>query len=329
MNKFFVLILKFLRKLYAKALGGYKIPLLNREMNPDKASEMIYNLLASDKPCMIARYGSTELAALVNYLGVTNSNHSVWKYIKGEQPDWWWNKNIMEQMTRWSGFFPSNPETLTRFSEMMLEDTKQLDLLGSWVPNEYYLKDRLTKVEIVHLRLLEPFWSQVPWTRVLKGKKVLVVHPFADTIREQYNNREWLFANMDILPEFKKLQVIQAIQSLGGEDNGFKNWFEALQWMKGEIDKCDYEICLIGCGAYGFPLAAHVKRQGKKAIHLGGALQLLFGIKGKRWEDPNYGVREWGIPYGSYSSLMNSYWVRPGDVNRPQNASQVEDGCYW
>lgn len=49
--------------------------------------------------------------------------------------------------------------------------------------------------------------------------------------------------------------------------------------MKDEIDKQDYDIALIGCGAYGFPLAAHIKRSGKKAIHLGGALQLLFGIK--------------------------------------------------
>ena len=27
----------------------------------------------------------------------------------------------------------------------------------------------------------------------------------------------------------------------------------------------------LGCGAYGFPLAAHVKRMGKKAIHMGGS----------------------------------------------------------
>ena len=58
--------------------------------------------------------------------------------------------------------------------------------------------------------------------------------------------------------------------------------------MKAQIDKEDFDICLIGAGAYGFPLAAYVKRKGKKAVHLGGALQLLFGIKGSRWEDPNH-----------------------------------------
>lgn len=81
--------------------------------------------------------------------------------------------------------------------------------------------------------------------------------------------------------------MIRAVQSLGGNSQ-FKDWFEALEYMKTEIDKVDYDICLIGAGAYGFPLAAHVKRQGKQGVHLGGALQLLFGIKGKRWEMANY-----------------------------------------
>ena len=99
--------------------------------------------------------------------------------------------------------------------------------------------------------------------------------------------------------------------------------------MKKEIDSKEYDICLIGCGAYGFPLAAHIKRKGKKAVHLGGALQLLFGIKGKRWENPNYGVKEWGIPYGSYSTLINQYWISPNQNEKPTNANQVENGCYW
>ena len=31
-------------------------------------------------------------------------------------------------------------------------------------------------------------------------------------------------------------------------------------------------------------LAAHVKRLGKRAVHLRGATQILFSIKGKHWE---------------------------------------------
>lgn len=330
MNNYQILSLKALRKAYAKCLGGYQFPPLQREEDPDKASEIIYSLLTDDKPCMIARFGSTELSAIVNYLGIINPEHSTWKFIKGEQPEWWWNKNIMNQMQQWSGFFPPTEDALSKFCKMMLEDAKEVDVLGSWQRNEHYVKDSLSRAFIAHLRLLEPFWSENPWSRALAGKKVVVVHPFSETIKSQYNqNRLNLFANKEVLPEFASLQVIKAVQSLGGGNNEFQDWFEALEWMENETDKCDYDVCLIGCGAYGFPLAAHVKRQGKKAIHLGGALQLLFGIRGNRWENPNYGVKEWGIPYGSYSRMMNEYWVRPGEDGKPKNAKQVEGACYW
>ena len=330
MNQAFVLFLKICRKLYAKTFGGYQLPSLQREEDPDKASEMIYNLLMADKPCMIARFGAFELATLVNYLGVKDSNHSIIKFIKGEQPEWWWNERLIKYMNTNAGFFPPTHQAITQFCDLMMEDMKELDLLGSWVKNEVWFTNELEYIQRVHLRLLEPFWANKPWTRCLKGKRVVVVHPFAEDILVQYiNNRTLLFNNLDTLPEFASLRTVKAVQSLGGENNGFKDWFDALKWMEDEIDKEDYDVCLIGCGAYGFPLAAHVKRQGKKAVHLGGALQLLFGIRGKRWENPSYGVREWGIPYGSYSSLMNKYWVRPGEGGRPKNANQVEGGCYW
>ena len=45
--------------------------------------------------------------------------------------------------------------------------------------------------------------------------------------------------------------------------------------MEDGIAEIDFEVALIGCGAYGLPLAAHVKRLGKKAVHLGGATQNL------------------------------------------------------
>ena len=329
MKTSFVFLFKALRKLYAKASGGHILMPLPRETDPDKASDMIYELLVQDKPCMIARFGSTEFAALVNYLGVNSPHRSMWKYIQGEQPEWWWNKNIMSQMQQWSGFFPPTEENMQRFGDLMMEDMKQLDLLGSWINNEYVVANYIKQAKYVHLRLLEPFWAKEPWTRVLCGKRVLVVHPFTPIIEKQYQeNRHKLFENRDVLPEFY-LQTIQAVQSLGGDSNGFADWFQALDWMKHEIDQRNYDIALIGCGAYGFPLAAHVKRQEKKAVHLGGSLQLLFGIIGRRWEDPNYGVKEWGIPEGSYSRLINKYWVRPGDVGKSRNAQEVENGCYW
>ncbi len=324
MNSLSIFTLKVLRKLYTKVYGSYQLPPLWREEDPENTSEMIYNLLSLDKPCMIARFGSTEMSAIINYLGVNSKKHSVLNFIKGKQPEWWWNKNIMNQMQEWSGFFPPTPENMQRFGEMMIEDAKEVDLLGSWLRQESVLANYLTSCSnYVWLDFLIPFLAKNPWSRILEGKKVLVVHPFAETIIKQYNKKDKLFNNPDVLPTFKKITTLKAVQSLGGNSSEFQDWFEALQWMKDKMDESDYEICLIGCGAYGFPLAAHAKRQGKKAIHLGGALQLLFGIKGRRWEDPNLN-KDYDI-----SSYMNGYWVRPSIEEKPKNSEKVENACYW
>ena len=91
--------------------------------------------------------------------------------------------------------------------------------------------------------------------------------------------------------------------------------------MKEQCSKCDFDVAIIGCGAYGFPLAAEIKRMGKCAVHLGGATQLLWGITGRRWIQGNY--------HNFSNDVVNNYWVRPMDCEKPINAEEVEGGCYW
>jgi hypothetical protein len=329
MNKFQIFILKTLRKFYQLIFGTEKIKKPDCIQDADLASQIIFDALTSDNPCMITRFGSTELTCLMNYIGIKHHRNKYLTYFQGKTQQWWWDQKIIDQMQNWSGFFPPTQFKVEQFCRLILQDIPEVDVLGSWLVGENIFKDQLVRSQKVHFRLLEPFWSKFPWTSALADKKVLVVHPFAETIISQYQNREKLFGNPDILPKFKSFEVLNAVQSLGEGDDRFDDWFAALDHMKSEIDKQDYDVCLIGCGACGFHLAAHVKRNEKKSVHLGGALQLLFGIKGKRWEDPNYGVKEWGIPVGSYSNLMNEYWVRPGDVYKPKNADKVEGACYW
>ena len=172
--------------------------------------------------------------------------------------------------------------------------------------------------KLVRLRCIEPYYHIRPWSAKLKGKKVLVIHPFQETIENQYKNkRENIFDNQEILPLFH-LETIKAVQSNANSKTIFRNWFQAYQYMCAEILKKDFEIAIIGAGAYGLPLASYIKKLGKKAIHIGGATQILFGIKGKRWD--NHEV---------ISKLYNQYWVRPSESETPQGYQAVEDGCYW
>ena len=328
MNGIQIIALKALRKLYAKAFIGELPPYDRGVTDFNQASELIYDLLLSGKPCMVARFGAFVLNVVVNYCGVSREKHSMWDFIRGNELQWWWNEFSQLKLQTNAGVFPMSHQLAARFSELMLEDMKQVDILGSWQRNEQILIDEYClKLQKVTLMALEPYWAVKPWTRALEGKKVLVIHPFASLIESQYaEKRELLFQDKRVLPNFE-LKTLQAVQSIGGESD-FKDWFEALDWMKTRMDATDYDIALIGCGAYGFPLAAHAKRMGKQSVHLGGALQLLFGIRGKRWDDPSYG-RETLQDKGSYLRLFNLNWVYPGEKYKPVHASDIENGCYW
>jgi hypothetical protein len=53
-------------------------------------------------------------------------------------------------------------------------------------------------------------------------------------------------------------------------------------------------------------------------MYIGGALQLFFGVIGKRWFDNKEII-----------SLVNDHWIRPSQEERPLNHTKVEKGCYW
>lgn len=328
MHNLYHLLLRILRKSYSILMEKHTPIRKNALRDPEMANKIIYELLSTGKPCMIARYGANELNAMVNYIGVMYCSHNVLDYIKGKIPQWWWNENVLKQMAECAGFFPATHEYISRFGELMIEDSKQLDILGSWLINEKFFQPIYGNIPHISLPFLEPFHSNNPWTRWLEGKRIVVIHPFAHTISNQYAKRSLLFKNKKVLPDFASLRLIPAVQSIGGRSDGFNDWFHALNWMKDELDKEDYDIALIGCGAYGFPLAAHSKRTGHQAVHLGGALQLLFGIKGNRWEGDAQCIY-WEMPLESYRKHFNSHWVKPAPQEVIQGAEKVENAAYW
>lgn len=321
MNTASVIALKALKRAHSKVFGQTLPGRPDCIRDPELASGRILALLGGNQPAMIARFGSTELSCLANYLGVKHGGKAWLGYIQGKSQPWWWNRSIIEQMQCWSGVFPANVQTAERFCELMLQDIPEVDLLGSWLPEEKLVDGVLEGAVKVDLELLNPYFSRIPWTRALEGKRVLVIHPFVSTMKAQYTRRELLFKD-NLLPAFD-LVTIKAVQSIAGEQTEFPDWFTALEHMKSEMDRLEYDICLIGCGAYGFPLAAHAKRRGKVGFHLGGSLQLLFGIRGKRWENASYN------PDFDFSRLMNAYWVKPSEEERPKAADKVEGACYW
>jgi hypothetical protein len=300
--------------------SGHPKPELEVACTEQDASDLIKQKLLAADPCMIARFGSVEMGCLVNYKDISgNGILNAVKYIKGDITHLDWSVDIIRAMSNNAGFFPASVKHLERFAELMIADMQSVDILGSWLAEESYFKKELSNAKIVKLKDLEPYYHPNPWSECLEGKKVLVIHPFQRTIVEQYAKHALLFNDKRVLPDFE-LHTIKAVQSIANNccNTGFDDWFDALNYMKDQISSTDFDIAIIGCGAYGFPLAAHVKKMKKKAVHMGGATQVLFGIIGQRWKTHPY-----------IKTLINEYWVPPSVEEIPKEFKNVEDGCYW
>ena len=274
-------------------------------------------MLSAEAPCMIARFGSVELQAIVDYLYQPTFKNAV-RFINGDIPSWGYAPSTLRTMHINAGFFPSTPKNLNRFGAIMVECMQMVDILGSWRPEESVVLPYMSQAIRVPLHALEPYYFNNPWTPALEGKRVLVIHPFEETIKKQHARYDKLFDNKLLCPRYELL-TIKAVQSIAGNrPEQFNDWFDALTWMKHEIDDKDFDIAIIGCGAYGFPLAAYVKAKGKKSIHLGGAVANLFGVLSEGNRENVY-----------LNPLKNSFWCHPSKKETPLNANLVENGRYW
>jgi hypothetical protein len=291
-------------------------------MSTPKTNQIIYDAIVAGKPFWAGRFGGTEMNMIYQQL------------LYRMHPEKASVETAVNQLCMLSGFFPNDLSLAEKFVDLMLQDCGQMDLLAEWrrYMEDYIYVQYQPDTMLTQLLHLEP-WNMYqhprskvkPWSAALKGKKVLVVHPFEKSIREQYeNNRKYIFERIynadDILPQFE-LKTLKAVQTLAGEeDDRFKTWFDALNWMTEQCRHLDFDVAIIGCGAYGFPLAAEVKRMGKIVIHLGGVTQILFGIIGSRWEEE----------YSEFHrDVVNEYWIRPQAEERITNANAVESACYW
>ena len=266
----------------------------------EKIRLYILNSLRTKTGALIGRHGSTELTCILS-----------------EDP-----KKHKERLETYSGVFGGHMSWLSEY----IEACKNTDVFAAgWfqplaVAELSYLGLLNPKAEIIPLRSLEPYYSEVPWTEALVGQKVCVVSSFAHSMKTQDLKSVW---ERDILPDcdwsFVRSYFPPSI-SRGSCDwpSGINSWLEAVNYLEGEVLKTGASIVLIGCGGLAMPLAYSLKKKGLIAVVLGGAIQILFGIKGFRWEN-----------HAEISKFFNDSWVFPSANEVPLGAEKIEHGCYW
>lgn len=267
-----------------------------------ESADAIRRELSADKPSFIARFGWTEINAIIAYTeGIERgvrygwlTKHGIRRFVN--------NPRLLKES---SGFFTNELESVIRFCRYQMDIMEEIDICVRWMKQERFIeKYMVNTVWVADRALFDPIVKE-PWTSALKGKRVLVVSPFAKSIELQYGKKGRLFGNKDYLPEFN-LQTYRPVQVISDTHTDFKSWWEALEFMKTAISELDFDVALLACGAFGHPLCAHIKSMGKKAVYMGGELQLMFGIYGDRWV---------GNP------IINEHWIRPLKDDLPKEGA--------
>lgn len=248
------------------------------------------------------RFGAVELSCL-------NNHEKIELGFKKKYKD-----SVIYSMKNNAGFFPCDQSSLAKYGDILLPKLKEADFLGiSGVHLEdYFYKKYMPSSKVILYEGMEPLHED--WIKSLEGKKVLVISSFAEDIESQYKIKDKLFPE-GVIPSFE-LKTIKTPLTFAKEEPSESSFFEVLEKLYSQIDKTDFDIALIGAGAYGTFLALHCKEIGKQAIQTGGATMTMFGIIGKRWENRSH-----------VSRYINSYWIRSS--LKPKGYKDIENGAYW
>ncbi len=300
---------KLFNAVYRLRFGSFEAEMLKRQLPLAETNALLFDSIGGAAPFFAGRMGTVECGIC-------------WNLARARFHDYRHSVKSKLHATRNAGISLEGDEHLNRFAAVYTGGLPYLDLAAWWEPAMLPMLHKFGKpdLRVTELYGFEP-WNALQtggtaWTRALEGQRVLVVHPFAESIRKQYAIRHEISAVRDVMPSFELDTLVPPI-TFAGERNG-RTWLQNLQMLMAETAKRRFDVALIGCGAYGLPLGAFIKQLGRKSVHLGGAVQLLFGIRGARWD-----------AWNRHAQLMTAGWVRPAEHERPVTADAVEGACYW
>jgi len=162
-----------------------------------------------------------------------------------------------------------------------------------------------------------------PWTlfrafaEALSGRRVLVVSPFARSITANFVRRKKFFKNYDY-PDFELITFNVPITYAGLPPDHYPHhdWFATATAMQQQIQQMDFDIALLGCGSYAMPLGVFIEQtMRRKAIFVGGVLQLFFGILGRRYMNPYF-----------LNQINPEQFIRPMEAERYAAQVNVAEG---
>jgi hypothetical protein len=239
-------------------------------------------------------------------------------------------KKLMFHGLKQVGIFPAAPKFYLEYNEFYMEHVRNIDYLGLFFqePELELIKFYDLKNKFIYFPLQEPDRSSPEneencYLKYFKNKKILIICPFANLLKERCSKeifeavwskigKKWFFP--------KKVDSLEFPYGFEEEtQKAFPTAIDLFAHIKDEIVKKDFDIALIAAAGLSIPIASFVKKIGKIGIDLGGHLQFLFGVTGKRWRERE-DIRK---------MYFNESWIDMPKKYHPHKKGVCDNGAYW
>jgi len=242
-----------------------------------------------------------------------------------------------EVMKSNAGVLLTNEKSCEKYSKKYLKAFKNCEIYSGWSSknqdNVYNgIKDSHEFIELKLCNGKKKLWAESAleiynyinypniWTTAFKGKRILVISSFIESIKKKIEIREKIYG-VDLFPDCEFVFIKPP--SLSG-DNPSCDWEIEYNKFCYELDKFknDYDVALVSCGGLGNLVCNYLYEQhNKSAIYIGGVLSVWFGVYNKRMLEEKPAILR---------MYLNEWWSRPMTTERPLGWEKIENGgCYW
>ena len=232
-----------------------------------------------------------------------------------------------------AGIHVTDYESLRSYTTQLIKAYEHCTHIAEWeLTGQVYAKTgkgqdfiarRYPLIPKLLTRSLEPYYtppSDHSWMQSIKGKRILIIHPFVKTIEQQLTVLRDVFPNRSWFEDCT-FTVVAPPQTLAGNHLN-QSWdihYNAFIAQLTPTAESYFDVALVAAGGYGMLIADMIyTKMGKSVMYIGGALQLFFGIIGRRWFENK-----------DIMSIVNDAWIRPISSDKPMGCGKVEKGCYW
>ena len=153
-------------------------------------------------------------------------------------------------------------------------------------------------------------------------------------LRQQARLAEaWGSAAERVMPPSAKVVLVPAVMNVAGRTDGLGGWRATLDTLVRRVDAVGpFDVALLSCGGLAQLLGQHLFDTNRSAVVVGGALQVWFGILGKRWKKP---AQSRSHPLAQALAAHRPGWLLhplPEDTPSAKDLDKMghtADGLYW